>query len=212
MDTALLISNLVKGYNMFNLFNNKNNNKVLLVILIVSFLASSLGASTKEKSIEYWDKEFRNLSIQERSALIKTFVKAIPYDLSYTLTAIHFKETYGDRYFFNINSATNVDVGSFQINSAEYLRRQNLKINKWNTARAMEELRDYDLNFSQAILTMDSCLKKSKGDWRKAWGYYNQWSNGGNKAYSKDIYNIIQVLKKYFSTELYNKHRAEYKE
>ena len=195
------------------MFNNtkSNKNKFLLIILIVSFLASSLGASTKAKSIEYWNKEFLNLSIQERSALIKTFVKAIPYDLSYTFTAIHFKETYGDRYLFNINSATNVDVGSFQINSAEYLRRQGLKINKWNTARAMEELRDYDLNFSQAVLTINSCLKKSKGDWRKAWGYYNQWTNGGNKAYSEDIYNIIQVLKKYISNSLYTEHKKKYK-
>jgi len=179
--------------------------KFILTFLITLFWVNVLSA----KSIEYWHTEFKKLSTQERSALVKTFVKAIPYDLSYTLTAIHFKETFGDRYFYNINSATSVDVGSFQISTREYLRRQSLKPTKWNTARAMEDLRDYDLNFSEAIITLNSCLKKAKGNWKKAWGYYNQWGKGGNKEYSKDIYNIIQVLKKYFSQELYemNKRR-----
>jgi len=180
-------------------------------LLLMFTLTISLWANPNHKLydkdlIDYWHKEFKSLSISERSALVKTFVKAIPYDLSYTLTAIHFKESYANRYSYNINSATNVDVGSFQINTKEYLRRQGLENNKWNTARAMEELRDYDLNFSEAVLTLESCIKKAKGDWGKAWGYYNKW-NGSNLSYSKDIYAIIQVLKIYFSQDLYNQHK-----
>lgn len=180
-------------------------------IVLIFSLALSLWANPKHKLydkdlINHWHKEFKSLTISERSALVKTFVKAIPYDLSYTLTAIHFKESYASRYSYNINSATNVDVGAFMINTKEYLRRQGLTYNKWNTARAMEELRDYDLNFSQAVLTLESCLKKSKGSWGKAWGYYNKW-NGTNLSYSKDIYAIIQVLKKYFSQDLYKQHK-----
>ena len=182
--------------------------KIILVLFIALFWVDAV----KAKSIEEWDKVFKELSIQERSNLVKTFVKALPYDLSYTLTAIHLKESHAGRYFYNINAKNSVDVGAVQVNAEEYLRRQGLKANTWNTARAMDALRDYDLNFSEAILTLESCLKKAKGDWRKAWGYYNQWGNGGNKAYSKDISNIIKMLKKYFSTELYNKHKAEYKE
>ena len=181
--------------------------KFLLLFLITLVWVSSLQA----KSIKEWEKTFKELSVQERSALVKTFVKGIPYDLSYTLTAIHLKESHAGRYFYNINAKNSVDVGAFQVNTKEYLRRQGRKASTWNTSRAMEALRDYDLNFSEAILTLESCLKKAKGDWRKAWGYYNQWGNGGNKAYSKDIFNIIQVLNKYFSKELYNKHRIKYK-
>jgi len=113
---------------------------------------------------------------------------------------------------FNINDKKSVDVGIFMINSKEYLRRNSLEDNTWNTARAMELLQDFDLNFSEAILTFNSCLKKAKGDKKKAWGYYNQWNNGGNKEYSKDISAIIQVLKEYFSVEMYNKHRKELKD
>ena len=189
-----------------------NIKKSLLTLIALAFLITFFGVNSLEaKSIKEWEKTFLELSVQERSNLVKTFVKALPYDLSYTLTAIHLKESHAGRYFYNINAKNSVDVGAFQVNTKEYLRRQGLKANTWNTSRAMEALRDYDLNFSEAVITLESCLKKSKGNWRKAWGYYNQWGNGGNKAYSKDIYNIIQVLKKYFSTELYNKHRAEYK-
>jgi hypothetical protein len=177
--------------------------KLLLTIILII-------CSLSAKSIEEWEEVFTSLTIQERSNLVKTFVRGIPYDLSYTLTAIALKESTAGRYYYNINNKYSIDVGIFQINSAEYLRRQALEINRWNTSRALEELRDYETNFSEAILTLMSCIKKANGDWKKAWGYYNQWGNGGNKEYSEDIYNIIQVLNKYFSIELYNKHKEKY--
>lgn len=182
------------------------------MVKVITLFLLFVSINVQAKSIQEWEEVFTSLTIQERSNLVKTFVKGIPYDLSYTLTAIHLKESTAGRYYYNINHKYSIDVGSFQINSAEYLRRQGLEINRWNTSRALEELRDYDLNFSEAVLTLRSCLKKAKGDWRKAWGFYNQWGNGGNKEYSEDIYNIIQVLKKYFSLELYNKHREKHEE
>ncbi len=164
-------------------------------IILILLLTTAIFA----KSVEYWDNEFRSLSQENRNAIIKTFVKAIPDDLSYSLAAIHFKESYGDKYEFNINHSTSIDVGSFMINSLYYLKRQNLTINEWNTARALEELSNYDTNFLEARNILLDLIARYPGNWRLVYQRYNGgWSNSqASKDYAQDIINIQKVLKKY---------------
>ena len=166
--------------------------KLLLILLPLLIQA---------KSFDYWNKTFQSLSYQERSSLVKTFVKALPYDMSFSLTAIHFKESFGDRYKININNSKSIDVGSFMINTKEYLRKRNIKNNSWNTSRAIEELLDYETNFLEALDILNICLKKAKGNWKLSYQYYNGWTSNSKRSieYSKDIVNIIKVLKVYFN-------------
>lgn len=164
--------------------------KLLMIILILTFSYA-----------EDWDKSFRDMSAQQRAAIIKTFVNAIPDDLSFSLAAIHFKESKGSKYMFNINSSTSIDVGAFMINTKEYNRRLKRKNNKWNTARAMEELKDYDTNYIIALDNFKYCLKEAKGNYKLAYQYYNGWKSGSkrSKQYAKDVYQIRKVLEKYFN-------------
>ena len=166
--------------------------KLLLILTFSSFLYS--------ESIEYWHDIFKNLSYQERSALVKTFVRGIPENLSYSLTAIHLKESFGGRYKFNINSKYSIDVGDFMINTKEYMRKRDIRLTSWNVARVMEELGDYETNLLEAKTIFKYCLDEAKGDYKLAYRYYNDWKSGTSRgyAYAEDIVNIVKVLKKYF--------------
>lgn len=163
-------------------------------ILTVLLLTISLQAS----NYNYWHKQFINLSTVEKNELIKTFNKAQPFNLGYSMASIHFKESMGSRYQFNINTATSIDVGSFMVNTKDYLRRTNRKVNKWSTARAMEELKDYEVNFHQALTNFQGCMKQSKGNYIKAFQYYNGWLSGStrSKQYAKDLAIIISILQR----------------
>lgn len=168
--------------------------KKLLLIILISCNLFAL-------SIQEWDKVFQSLSIQERSNLVKTYVKSLPFDLAESLTAIHLKESTAGRYDFNVNKGTSIDVGDFMINTKEYNRRRGIINNKWNTARAMEVLQDYETNYLEALTILQDCHKESNGDWKKTYRYYNGWKSGSKRsyAYSKDIQNILVVIRKYFN-------------
>lgn len=157
-----------------------------------------LTLSLKASNYNEWHNKFINLSTVEKAELTKTFNKAQPFNLGYSMASIHFKESMGGRYQFNINNATSIDVGSFMINTKDYLRRTDRKVNKWNTARAMEELKDYEVNFHQALVNFQGCMKQSKGNYVKAFQYYNGWLSGStrSKQYAKDLQIIIQILQR----------------
>ena len=157
-----------------------------------------LTISLQAGSYNYWHKQFKNLSTMEKNELIKTFNKAQPYNLGYSMASIHFKESMGSRYQFNVNTSTSIDVGAFMINTKEYNRIKGKKNNKWNTARAMEELKDYEVNFHQALTNFQGCMEQSKGSYMKAFQYYNGWLSGStrSKQYAKDIAIIIQILQR----------------
>jgi hypothetical protein len=174
--------------------------RLLAKLIILLSISSSLNA--KVHDFDYWDEEFRGLSIQERSSLIKTFAKALQYNQSYSLTAIHFKESFGSRYMININSETNVDVGALMINTKEYLRKKGIdNPTKWETARAIEELFPYEKNFEEAKKIFDICFIEARRNWKLTYQYYNGWTSGSqdSKDYAEDIAIIVKVLKKYFN-------------
>ena len=170
---------------------------IILIILALSFNYANA------KTVEEWDKIFIELSLKEKSSLVKTFSKSLKYNLSYSMTAIHLKESFGDRWSININSVDSIDVGSFMSNTKEYLRRNNREINKFTTARAIEELMDYETNFYHALSVLRECLESSKGNSKLAYQYYNGWKSYSkeSKEYSQDVINIKKVLKKYFNNQ-----------
>ncbi len=166
-------------------------------LLLILILSTSLYSET----VKQWDIIFQNLDYKQRSSLVKTFVKSIPFDLHYSLTAIHLKESHAGKYKININDGTSIDVGDFMINTKEYNRKRKIKNTKWNTARAIEELEDYETNYLEALTILLECHKKSNKVWKTTYRYYNGWTSGSKASYkySKDIANIIKVLRKYFN-------------
>lgn len=170
-------------------------NKLLFLTALVIVLYVQ---SAYAQSYGYWNDQYKALSITQKQNLRETFKAAAHKDLSWSMTAIHFKESLGSKYKFNINTATSIDVGAFMVNTKEYLRRNNLKNNKWNTARAMEALLDYNTNLQAAIEIFETCLKKSKQNYQLAFQYYNGWTSGSKASisYKNDIIIITQVLRR----------------
>jgi len=120
-----------------------------------------------------WNYYINNLNKKEIKTLKKTFKKGLKHNLEYSLSAIHIKESLLDKYSYNINSKYSIDVGSFMINSYQYLKRHNKKINTFNTSRALEELRNYDINFLEAVYTLNYFLVYHNYNYRKAYASYN---------------------------------------
>ncbi len=166
---------------------------------LVGLLLLTITVQAKVHSVKYWEDIYINLSVQQKSLLIRTFIKAKEYNLEYSLTAIALKESLAGKYKISISSIDSIDVGVFQINSKNYLRKNNIRKNNWNTARAIETLLDYETNFIEARNILQECLKKSRGNYKKSYELYNGWTSGSKRSidYSKDIVNIIKVLKKY---------------
>jgi len=160
---------------------------ILSIIIINSFLYSN------------WNYYINNLNKKEIKTLKKTFKKGLKYNLEYSLSAIHIKESLLDKYSYNINNQFSIDVGSFMINSYQYLKRHDKKINTFNTSRALEELRDYNINFLEAVYTLNYFLVYHNYNYRKAYASYNCGFDNKKlrcKKYSEDIIKIIKILRK----------------
>ena len=145
-----------------------------------------------------WNYYINNLNKQEIRTLTNTFKKGLKYNLEYSLSAIHIKESLLDKYSYNVNSKYSIDVGSFMINSYQYLKRHNKKINTFNTSRALEELRSYDINFLEAVYTLNYFLVYHNYNYRQAYASYNCGFDNKKsrcKKYSEDIVKIIKILK-----------------
>lgn len=170
--------------------------KLLIAIGLVLFVHN---LEAKVKTVQEWDNVFRTMTTEQKTQIVDTFLKARIYNFSYSLAAINLKESYGGKFKYNVNSTYSIDVGAFMINTKEYLRRTNQKVTKWNVARAMEDLNDYNTNFLMAAEILGNCYKEANGNWRLAYQYYNGWKSGSkaSKEYSQDIVNIITMLKKY---------------
>ncbi len=156
-------------------------------------------------TMKYWRSMFINLSERKRYNLDTTFIKARPYDLSFSMTAIRLIETGGKDHSININKDKSfpyfsVDIGDFQINSKWYLKGQGRKVNRYTTARAVEELLIPDNNFDAAIKNYQYWLKVTKTNYNKSYRRYNGgWSNSYNSIiYEQNVVNIIRVLKEFY--------------
>ena len=137
------------------------------------------------------------LSQKQYDMFYKTWKKAQPFNLQYTMTAIVWQESDFGKYLIRLNSK---DCGYFQINVTT------LSNNHWKQDRICQRLiNDYDFGFSVALERFKYFYNywRSKGyikaiAWKRAVCSYNagfNWKKG--LKYYRGIVKRIKYIKKF---------------
>lgn len=171
-------------------------------LFYVICLIFSLNANA-ETLIQKYEKEWLDLSEEQKKIAHKIFNHAKNDNLSWSATAIAWQESQFGRWQININKNNSWDCGIFQNNILSVLNHQDIPHNRYNKKEICTDLIiDFDyayINFAKEIKFWE---RVHKGNWDKIWSSYNGgWK--GNKYYSKSISSRIFVLKKYMARKEY---------
>lgn len=132
----------------------------------------------------------------QRIILQKAYDSGKPHDLSWTLSAIVWKESSAGK---NLANWRDPSVGPFHNLLFSVARREGVEGNPMLELAILNKLMyDFDFAAKHAIYEVKYWLKVHNGDWKKTWASYNagwKWEKG--KQYSNDIYKKIQYLKQH---------------
>jgi hypothetical protein len=117
------------------------------LLVIVMFV--SLNATSIKQNI----RTLNHLTKQQKDVLFKTFKKAKPYDLSYTMVAILWQESFFGKYKINLQDPS---CGYFHKLLPEYAKELNLKPNNWNQSRICQSLLNFNTSFDVALSTLQT--------------------------------------------------------
>ena len=162
-------------------------------------------------SVNQYVYQFRHLTHHQKEVLKQVWYKAKPYDLSYTMSAIAFKESSLGVVLFNRKDGEIGSYGVFHnLVGSVYDRYVSFKPKSKNKelsiklGLAKRLIDDFDFSFSQSLAELEfwKNMAKTKGYWN-FWKYmivcYNGGTNGiKNKKslnYYKEVVKIIKALK-----------------
>lgn len=119
-----------------------------------------------------------------------------PYDLSWSLMAIVWKESRAGKWNINLQDPS---VCPFMININTAIRRTELKDTGFNrNVLAQELMDDFRLCTAHAVTELTYWRAKYGNNWRQIWSSYNGGYNNSSPAaqkYAQDIVDIIKRLK-----------------
>ena len=172
-----------------------------LVVLMAMFYVNAAYGANNIKHVRYNHKlvkrylnELNNYSLDQLEAMKFGYNAAARYDLSYSVAAIIMEESQAGKQLLNLTG----DYGLMGINIKYYLKDLGLVNNKYNEIEVATKLiRSDALNIHVGIDKLRYWLKKSKGNFKKAWGMYNGGYGYINYHYANRIYNRIKAIKIY---------------
>lgn len=161
-----------------------------------------------EKSRKYYKKykqEWNILPKENKDRIIKSFKRAMEYNLGYTLAATRFLENRGSDTSYSNKKSINknihkdyitYDCGDYGINTMTYLDsiKQATKDHDAHIAACKKLATDKKLNLKMAMATYNYALRRYNGNLIKAWNYYN---TGRDKIINDRIFKVkgfIMVL------------------
>ena len=183
--------------------------KLLTTLLIIVNLYSS------DNLVKYYTNQLNHLDKQQIKCLKQIWNKAKPFDLSYTMCAIGFKESSLGKFMFNLKDGGKNSLGSYgvfhnMVDSvySRYVKdltykpiNRNIIIStKLDIAKRLVD--DFDFSFSQSLAELkyweNVAIVKHK-EWDK-WRYmimcYNGGTYGYSKLYGKNYYiHIVAIIK-----------------
>lgn len=158
---------------------------LLIIVLSISLHASLLD-------------ELENLSFSQREVLLKTYIKAKPFDYHLTMMAIAWKESKFGKYPINLEDPS---CGVFH-NLIDTVAKGADRYTKNRICSSL--IQDFDYSFSESLKVLkyfENYWRNKRGDqylWSKTVASYNagfKWGNG--KDYLEDIKARVKALKVY---------------
>lgn len=135
-----------------------------------------------------------DFSMRQKITLLSAYMYGIPYDLSYSLAAIAWKESSAGDVPMNLNDPS---FGIHHItlkNAIIYSGRPDTHRNRQIVAS--ELVKSNRLSSEFAIINLNYWRMQYGDDWMKVWASYNKgWNVEAGMSYARDISEKIKVIK-----------------
>lgn len=136
---------------------------------------------------------------EQKQVLLKAYEYGKPYDLSWSLMAIAWKESRAGKWNINLQDPA---VCPFMININTAIKRTNLKDTSFNrNVLAQELIDDFGLCAAHAVTELTYWRAVHGENYRKIWASYNggyNYSSPQAAGYAQEIADIIKRLKVIF--------------
>lgn len=153
-------------------------------VIIILLLMINIGFSSS------LNKEWNNLSNEQKNIAYKIYAMGSKHDIGLTLTAIAWQESKFGKYRISVNYE---DVGYYHINLYWFFKEMGIKDNMYNRSKYITILMTKPDIEEKFVINKILTLKSVYNSWYKVWWHYN-----GSKVYANNILKKVRYLRKKF--------------
>jgi len=153
-----------------------------IIIMILCIISIGFSSSL--------DKEWNNLSIEQKNIAYKIYDIGSKNDIGLTLTSIAWQESKFGKYRISVNYE---DVGFYHINLYWFFKEMGIQDTMYNRSKYITILITKPNIEEKFVINKILTLKSIYGSWYKVWWHYN-----GSKIYANNILKKVRYLRKKF--------------